>query len=264
MTTKTMKTPISYYGGKQMMVKDILPLIPAHNVYTECFMGGGAIFWAKPPAPNEIINDKNGEVVNFYKVLKTNYKELKELVDCTLHSRAMYKEAMLIYHAPMMHSELKRAWAFWVGCIQSFLSSVGGGWAYQRKGNNKSAIKVLNKVDAFNESLSHRLRMTSIECDDAPNVLKRFDYEEAFHYLDPPYYNANMGHYKGYTLENYDNLLSTVAGLKGKFLLSSYPSPILLDYTERNGWYQKSLDKNKSSNHGKDRKIEVLTANYPI
>lgn len=39
-----MKTPITYYGGKQMMAKHILPLIPEHHIYSEAFFGGGAIF----------------------------------------------------------------------------------------------------------------------------------------------------------------------------------------------------------------------------
>ena len=56
-----MKTPITYYGGKQTMLKHILPLIPKHKVYTETFLGGGAVLWAKDPAPLEIVNDYREE-----------------------------------------------------------------------------------------------------------------------------------------------------------------------------------------------------------
>ena len=51
------KTPISYYGGKQSMLKHILPIIPKHSNYVEPFFGGGAVFWAKDPKATEIIND---------------------------------------------------------------------------------------------------------------------------------------------------------------------------------------------------------------
>jgi len=54
-----MRPPITYYGGKQSMVKEILPLIPEHNSYVEAFVGGGAIFWNKPPSKLETINDRN-------------------------------------------------------------------------------------------------------------------------------------------------------------------------------------------------------------
>ena len=68
-----LKTPISYYGGKQNMLKEILPRIPEHTIYTEAFFGGGAVFFAKPPVKSETINDTNNMVVNFYDVLKLDY-----------------------------------------------------------------------------------------------------------------------------------------------------------------------------------------------
>ncbi|MBO6518014.1 MAG: DNA adenine methylase, partial [Bacteroidia bacterium] len=57
--------------------------------------------------------------------------------------------------------------------------------------------------------------------------------------------------------------------LKGKFLLSSFPSEILDEYIEKNGWYTIAFDKvlaasKSTSGKTKPRKVEVLTANYPI
>lgn len=54
-----MKTPITYYGGKQTLLKYIIPLIPEHKIYTESFCGGAAVFFAKKPAEAEVINDIN-------------------------------------------------------------------------------------------------------------------------------------------------------------------------------------------------------------
>ena len=79
-----MKTPISYYGGKQAMLKTILPLIPEHQIYCEPFFGGGAVFWAKEPSKYEYINDFNDLVVNFYEQLKNNFEELKSKIIATL------------------------------------------------------------------------------------------------------------------------------------------------------------------------------------
>lgn len=77
------RTPISYYGGKQTMLPYILPLIPKHEIYTESFFGGGAVFWAKTPVKTEIINDFNANVYNFYKVLKNDFQKLKSLATDT-------------------------------------------------------------------------------------------------------------------------------------------------------------------------------------
>ena len=64
-----MKTPITYYGGKQTLLKYLLPLIPQHKLYCEPFFGGGAVFFAKPKSDVEVINDINGEVINFFIVI---------------------------------------------------------------------------------------------------------------------------------------------------------------------------------------------------
>jgi DNA adenine methylase len=97
-----MKTPISYYGGKQSMLKHILPIIPEHRIYVEPFFGGGAVFFGKEPSKVEVINDYNSNVVVFYQQLKTNFAELKKLIDATPYSRDTYKSALVVYNAPHM------------------------------------------------------------------------------------------------------------------------------------------------------------------
>ncbi len=257
-----MKTPISYYGGKQQMAKMIVTLIPKHSLYTEVFCGGAAIYWAKQPSTIEVINDKNSEVSNFYKVVKTDFVELQKMVAATLHSRKAYLNAMEIYKNPTAYTDVERAWAFWAGCNMSYLSSIGGGFAYQRKGKNRCALKVANNRESFVVDYANRLRGTTVEHDDAIKVIQRYDCEDAFHYIDPPYFNANMGHYKGYTKDNFLSLLETLSNIKGKFLLSSYPSDLLSEFIDKHGWYRRDVIMRSSATRNRKNKIEVLTANY--
>ena len=63
-----MKTPISYYGGKQKLCTTIISLLPDHNLYCEPFVGGAAVFFAKEPSGVEVLNDTNTELINFYRV----------------------------------------------------------------------------------------------------------------------------------------------------------------------------------------------------
>ena len=49
-TPVKLRTPVTYYGGKQRMLNEILPKIPVHACYVEPFFGGGAVFFAKPPS----------------------------------------------------------------------------------------------------------------------------------------------------------------------------------------------------------------------
>ncbi len=266
-STTQVKTPITYYGGKQMMAKHILPLIPDHKIYTEAFIGGGAIYFLKPKAPLEVINDKNGEIVNFYAILKSDFKALKQLVSQTLHSRKTHQKAWLIYSNSEHFNKVERAWALWVLSTQGFAGQLAASWGYDAGTASKNcmAIKIQNKKYQFIEELSQRLENTTVECHDAIHVIKTRDSIDTFHYIDPPYYNSDLGHYGGYTIADYENLLKTLTSINGKFLLSSYPSEILTNYVTKNGWFQMQIKGvvNASKTTRKE-KIEVLTSNYPI
>jgi DNA adenine methylase len=132
-----MKTPITYYGGKQKLAKSILEIIPAHNLYCEPFVGGGAIFFEKQPSNVEILNDTNSELINFYRITQNNFIELDRFIKVTLHSRRAHKDAVVINSNPHLFTEVQRAWALFVLSAQSFSSRLDGSWGYKEK-NYKS------------------------------------------------------------------------------------------------------------------------------
>jgi DNA adenine methylase len=87
------KTPLTYYGGKQQLAVTILKLIPEHKIYVEPFIGGAAVYFAKEPAPCEVINGTNGELVNFYEVMKRDFPSLQsEYANRVLRRPADYPE----------------------------------------------------------------------------------------------------------------------------------------------------------------------------
>lgn len=259
-----MKTPISYYGGKQKLAPVILSMIPTHNLYAEPFCGGAAVFFAKPPSSVEVINDTNSELINFYKVAQTKFEELQLKVQSTLHSRQAHFDANVIYQAPHLFSDVDRAWALWVLAAQSFSSNLDGHFGYDIA-KATTSIKIQNKVSQFTEELKARLQHVCIENTDALRIIKSRDRVDSFFYIDPPYYNSNCGHYDGYTIEDFELLLKLLGEIGGKFLLSSYPSDILKDYQSKYGWKSKSSEHLVSVNKGAGRgkiKTEVLTFNY--
>lgn len=262
MTKINLKTPISYYGGKQSMLKHIMPLVPTHNTYVEPFCGGCAVFWAKEAAPAEILNDYNGMVVNFYQQLKTNFTALKVKIDATPYSREVYKAAMFVYNHPYIHSDVHKAWAFWVCWIQGFSNKIGS-WRGSTT-RHKEALLSFNKKGGFTLDLADRLKITQIECGDAVKLIKTKDTPETFFYIDPPYVDSNQGHYGGYMQSHFDSLLEALKGIEGKFLLSSYPNHGLALHTTNNGWHSKAVDMPLSASCTNKRKVEMLTANYPI
>jgi len=255
-----MKTPITYYGGKQNMLKHLLEIIPTHTIYCEPFFGGGALFFAKAKSEVEIINDKNGEVINFFKVAKTRFAELQKEIQGTLHSRELYKNAMVVYEHPDLFSDIKRAWALWVLTNQGFASMIGS-WGFGKENSKEKSLA--NKRDDFTKEYADRLRMVQIENNDAIKVIQRADTKDTFIYCDPPYIGSDMGHYKGYTEEDYKQLLDVLVKVKGKFLLSSYPSSILSQYIKKHKWKTKKVEKAVAVTKYTDKKkTEMLVMNY--
>ena len=260
------KTPITYYGGKQKLVPEILPRIPDHNNYVEPFCGGAAIFFAKQPSNIEVLNDTNRELINFYRVVQNDFSSLEKEIRITLHSRDLHRKAWVIYHHPDMFSEVKRAWALWVLSAQGFSARLDGNWGYDKQENRTTKL-IQAKKDRFTEDIAIRLQNVQLESTDALYVINSRDTKNTFFYCDPPYYNSDCGHYNGYSLQDFENLLSTLAKIKGKFLLSSYPSEVLQSYSKRHKWQMFSIEQrvtvNAKSGYLK-RKTEVLTANYQL
>ena len=259
-----MKTPLSYYGGKQQLAARILGLIPEHRIYCEPFLGGAAVFFAKNPSQVEVINDTNGELINFYEVLQRDFPALEKEISISLHSRKQHRQAQVIYENPEMFDRVKRAWAVWMLANSSYSCMLDGGFGYDRDGSTSKKLK--NKRLNFSLDYTIRLQQAQIECCDALRIIKSRDTTDTFFYLDPPYVGSDQGHYNGYTQDDFDALLLLLEGLQGKFLLSSFRNKTLSEYAERNNW--EALEFKMAcamTNSNKPRsKVEVLTANYPI
>jgi DNA adenine methylase len=262
----SLRTPISYYGGKQKLAATIVKMLPAHKLYCEPFIGGAAVLFAKPQSLVEVINDTNAELINFYKVCKTRFHELQSLCRVTLHSREQHDDAWVIYNKPHLHDEVRRAWAVWVLSTQSFSANLEGSWGFDKK-DNTTSLKIKNKREQFTEDIAIRLQTVQLECADALYIIKSRDTVDSLFYCDPPYFNSDCGHYDGYSKEDFEQLLKVLSEIKGKFLLSSYPSDILKQYVKANGWQQWCTESGVSVNNKsgyQKRKVEVLTANYKL
>lgn len=259
------KTPITYYGGKQNLAKKIVSLIPKHNTYTEVFAGGGAVFFLKPKVQNEIINDIDSFVTIFYKVLHEDFEALRSKIKVTAYSRVVYNVALNMYKHPVFFNDLQRAWAFFVLTNMGFSGRIGSFGCYTK---GTKAMGWERKKELLTPALKERLKGTQIECSDALKILSLRDSPKSFHYIDPPYFNSNMGHYDGYTKDDFIKLLNVLSNIKGKFILSSYPSDVLDLYSKEFGWHTKSIEQLVSANQTKSKKnktkTEVLTANFPL
>ena len=178
-----------------------------------------------------------------------------------MHSRVYHEQARAIYKEPQKHSKPDVAWAVWVLSTMSFGSKLNTTFGYDRGGSIASRIDTKRK--AFTDAISTRLEKVTIEKRDALELIRIFDSEKTFFYLDPPYFNSCCGHYSGFSEDDYKQLLLALSSVQGKFLLSSYHSEILDKFKTANNWNQKTIERTISvGKTSRAKKIEGLTFNF--
>ena len=228
-----MKTCLSYYGGKARIASQIVPYIMAipHTVYVEPFFGGGAVLYAKGKIDRgnndyyrEAINDLNKQLITFWRVAREQPEELARWIELTPYSQEEHREARKIYNNPSEYSDLNVAWATYIQCNMSFSNVIGGGWKAGVIGRNESATWV-NRASRLPECFE-RLRDVHIGCEDALSFIKRWDCPHGLIYADPPYPNAEQGHYGGYTLDDYQKLCDALDACESSYVLSNYHQDI--------------------------------------
>lgn len=260
-----MKTVITYWGGKQKLASLIISLLPESDIYVEPFAGGGAVFFQKEPSKTEIINDLDGMIAIFYRVLRDNYKAFKKKVDATIYDRRTHRFARAIRDQKEWFSDLQIAWAFFALTGLGYSGTLDSFGCYTR-GNKAKTFH--GKKERFTIDLAKRLKGVQVENVDALDLIRRRDTKDTTFYLDPPYIQTAQAHYSGYTREMYRQLLDLLSNLKGQFLLSSFPNDVLDEYVLKHGWHKMEIEQAKPASKNPDgtkkRKVEVLVANYPL
>jgi len=183
----------------------IVRVFPNQKVYCESFIGGAAIFFAKPQSQAEIINDVNSEVINFYEVLQHDFPALQSEISISLHSRKLHQHAQVTYDNPDMFDRIKRPWTLWYFASVSFGCNLTAGFGYDKCGTRTKVIR--NKLDHFTEELAECIQNVQIECCDALKIIRSRNSVDTLFYLDPPYIGSNQGHYNDYWQPDFDALL---------------------------------------------------------
>lgn len=259
-----MKTPITYVGGKQSMLKFIRPFIPEHEVYGEPFCGGAAVFFDKDLASVNVINDLNNGLINFYRTLVNNFDELKAKIDETIHSRGLHEHAQYVYSNPAFFSNVDFAWSVWVLSKLSFASKLDGSFGYDKE-KPTVAKKIQSGKENISIDLKTKLEYATIEKDDAFKIIERYDCKNAWFFVDPPYINSRNVHYSSmFNEQGLNELLLLLSKIKGKFMLTMYPNDAIKKSADKYSWNIEVVKRNIAISNPKSRRQqeEWLVMNY--
>lgn len=242
-----MRTPLTYYGGKQRLAGQIVPLMPQHRVYLEPFAGGGAVLFVKPRVERETLNDVDGRVMRFWRALRERPDELADAVRATPYSRVEWEACRA---EPDHPDDVEAARRFLVHIDQSF-SREGTGWSppsilFDRRGRWQSGV--WQNMPPKLLAAAERLSGVALECSDALTMLPRYDQPDALIYCDPPYApSSRLEPGKGYRHDAgeslWPDLVEILRGLEhAAVILSGYPCPEVKDL----GWRSVALRHNRT------------------
>lgn len=180
----------------------------------------------------EVLNDIDGRIVNFFRVLQDRDKleQLQHKLNFTLYSQEEHREAWRVLNDEDA-SDVGRAWAWYLQTNASFGKQVNAGWATAVSSQNMAHTWLNNlQISGFYK----RIMSTHISQEDAIKCLDRWSAPESFAFLDPPYLDTHQGHYGGYTEQHYRELIDFLDNeWLGGYILTNYEQEITPQGCER-------------------------------
>lgn len=260
--------PLKWHGGKHYLAEAIISLMPSHTHYVEPYAGGLSVLLAKnPDNVSEVVNDLNGRLSNFWRVLQdeTSFLRFCRRLEATPFSESEWRLAA-------EHAEgdpVKSAIGFFIQCRQSLAGRMSCfaplSRTRTRRRMNEQASAWLNAVEGLPD-VHRRLKRVAILNRDALDVIRQQDGPETLFYLDPPYLGETRTAEKVYAFEmatsQHADLLATIAACQGKVMLSGYPSA-LYD-RELASWnrHQFKLPNQAAGGKSKRQMTEVVWCNF--
>jgi DNA adenine methylase len=218
--SEPLKSPLGYLGGKSRLAKRIVERIPPHTCYVEPFCGGAWVYFTKPPSNVEVLNDLDGDLVSFWRVIRNHLPEFLRCLNFQLVSREDFQRE-LKQDATLM-TDIQRA----VRYYRLQRMGYGGKTAGRTFGTSCTRPNSLNmpKAEEVLSETHARMARTTIEHLDACECIRRYDSDKTFFYIDPPYWNADFYavSFKG---EDFCRLRDTLNEVKGRFILSLNDTP---------------------------------------
>ncbi|WP_454880636.1 DNA adenine methylase [Sphingobacterium detergens] len=257
----------NYFGGKYTWCDEIFPYIVDHVHFNDVFCGSMAITLNKPFSQIDTANDINGDVVNFFRILRDRPRELVDLLLLTPCSREEYNNS---WHIDSAMSDLEKARRFYVRVRQSFY-----GLGIQRQNKDWHATKTSSR-SKFGETVNkwlnsipkllqvaEKLMHIQLENKDFREYIPDMDFPKAFFYLDPPYHpecRKSVNDYAfDFTHEDHLQLAEVANNIQGYAMLSTYDTPTIREMYK--DWYFVKFSP-KKNNIRNTEVVECILMNY--
>jgi len=246
---------VPYLGGKRLLARTIVKLLPPHELYCEVFGGSATILLEKPVSKIEVLNDLNGEVINLFRVVQNHIEEFIRHIRWTIISRDEFERQKALQLDSL--TDIQRAVRLYYLLRGGYAGKIGspsfGGKSFPLSRVEESLIE------------THR-RLEDVVFENVPyeDCIAKFDRRDALFYLDPPYWGCERDYGKGmFSRQDFEKLRDVLCGIQGRFILSINDRPEIHDLfgdfemTAAKLNYSAARDKGKEAN-------ELLITNFPV
>lgn len=261
---------LRYHGGKWRLAPWIITYLPPHAHYTEAYCGGASVLLRKPRVAAELINDRDGDVVNLFRVLRDSVaaRELERSIRLTPFARDEFEDAYGATDEPVEQARrlIVRSAMGFGSAAHNPERRTGFRWKAWRQGT--ALPRDFAAYPAHLAAVTARLKDVVIENRDALEVLTGWDDPRTLHYVDPPYPHSTRhgatGTNNAYRHEMSDDdhraLATTLRDLKGMVVLSGYACD-LYDLELFPDWQRFECQTMKSTHNASAPATEVLWLN---
>ena len=262
-------TAFPYFGGKNKNSNRILEHLPPSFIYIEPFAGGLGIFLNKKPRSREnVLNDADGSIINFYKVLRERPEELARAIAFTPYGRKEFQKACT---EPVVECDIETARRTYIRISQSMLHTTITKSSFALLSVSLVAVDC-GKTAARILEVANALRGASLEDKDGVDIVVKHSNrkKDTLIYCDPPYLpETRKG--KAYTcemsLEDHKKFLEASKKATCMIAISGYDSKL---YEESLSDWRKVSFKNSvhagnwtNPNDRITHATECLWMNYP-
>lgn len=264
-----MKPPFPYFGAKGTIAERIVSLLPEHEHYVEPYAGSLAVLLAKSPAKMETVNDLDGDLMTFWRVLRDREADLERVCRRTPHSRAEYN---FCRENPVADNDLETARRVWVLLTQGRGGTLGSltGWRHfvVPRGSSIGMPGYLKGYADRMPPIAERLHHVSLECMPALDLIAKYGNDpETLLYVDPPYLGSTRAGLYRHEMKGeaeHRELADALRSCRSAVVLSGYASS-LYDEDLYVDWNRLALPTMTGNGRdgGRDR-TEVLWSNRPL
>jgi DNA adenine methylase len=241
-------------GNKKKIAKEIQKYFPPHKIYIEPFFGAGGMFFNKPKAKYNIVNDLDSDVFNLFQVVMNQKEELEK----AFYMMPIHSDLLKYYKENKETDPIKKALRFLFlsnFTIMGTGTSIRGSSTEESKENIDKNLKdtfdKLQYVKFFNFDFIDFFRTISFR--------RQSEIDGVLVYCDPPYLETNDNYSNSFTKEQSKDLLDTLEKTKCKFAMSEFDHPFILEQAKQRNLNVIIIGERKNL---KNRRTEILVTNY--